>query len=193
MFFCIIVGGQDEDWSLRAETSAPIPGDISVPQPLLIKAERRLPDFGIFFTTSVHGLLGLHRICWGTRTSAVTRTLPIVIEIKPYHEVYGAQVESVGELMKDTRAQIEQQVQFAFNEYTVSNIMHVVLVVGFHWDIMEFKRDNVVPLPNKRVGPVDKRKCRPGIPTTLRLKTRGAGFVPRELLNQDKTDFSNEF
>lgn len=116
-----------------------------------------------------------------------------MVEIKPYHEVHGAQVESIEELMKDARAQIEQQVQFAFDEYTVSNTMHVVLVIGFHWDIMEFKRHDMVPLPDRRVGPVDKRKRRPGIPTTLRLKTRGAEFVPRELLNQDKTDFSNEF
>lgn len=125
-----------------------------------------------------------------------SRTLPILIEIKPYHVALGAKSIDLADIsysMLGAKVQIQEQAQFAFDEYKDLDNIHVVLVVGFHWDIKEFKRSEIEVLPDMKTA-----SKRPAISAFLANVRSGNvlqqdRFNPRPLWNVAQTDFHQDF
>jgi len=166
---CVTIEG-DEDWSRNVEIS-----DSSLDatdKRLNISTENRIPDFGLFFT------------------SRGIRTLPILVEIKPYHETKGA--AAVSFTMNHARTQTEEQARFAFDQYPLLDKVYIVLIVGFHWAIREIKRRDLQSLPSHKVGPTSRRK-RSALPTQWTACDTVYQYMPRQLLNDDRTDYSEDF
>lgn len=141
---------------------------------LEVKTQHRTPDFSVFFADGDRDIQ--------------TRSLPVIVEIKPYDVINGQELDVISIVMDRTRNQLQEQVYFAFDRYTMLNDIYVLCVVGWHWDILHFKRrDNTLP-PGKYKG--IRRKGRARASAT---PVDDHVFNPRHLLNNEKKDFSRDF
>jgi hypothetical protein len=163
-FDCLKTEGS-KDYSMTADTSV----SSDVDGFLVIKDQGRTPDFSMFFAS------GDFR----------TRSLPVVVEIKPYHPIKGDADDAVLGAMEDTRYQLLEQVSFGLDRYRVLDVMYVLCVIGWHWDMLKFERGpNNELSTGKYVGKDKGKKKAPDDSHTFR---------PRYLLNKKRTDLSNEF
>lgn len=141
---------------------------------MTVKNQNRFPDFAVFFASQGYK----------------SRILPILVEIKPYTDGslggFGAVVE-----MERARAQIKEQARFAFDEYKDLTKIHVIIIVGYHWDIKEFKRAKMHALPDNKT--VDPRRRRALPSAFYNPSERHYGFTSHPLRKDDQEDFSDDF
>jgi len=109
----------DEDYSIIADTSFSSDSDTNE---FVVKDQGRAPDFSIFFRSGDFS----------------TRSFPLIIEIKPYHPIRGDTTDGIVKVMENTREQLLEQVAFALDKYKILNVIHIICVVGWHWDMLEF-------------------------------------------------------
>jgi hypothetical protein len=165
-----------EDYSMIADTSAH--SDYDTNEQMQIKDQYRIPDFSVFFASGDYP----------------TRSLPVIVEIKPYHNILGEDPDGVLMSMELTRVQLQEQVYFAFDTYTLMNDIYVLCVIGWHWDMLKFeRRSNMLP-SGKYSGDLQSKG---------KGKGKGKGsedgavydhpFKPRHILNSQRNDFSDDF
>jgi len=154
-----------EDYSMTADTSV----SSDVDGFLVIKDQGRTPDFSMFFASG-----DFH-----------TRSLPVVVEIKPYHPIKGDTDDAVLGVMEDTRDQLLEQVSFGLDRYRMLDVMYVLCVIGWHWDMLKFERGPNNELPTGKYVVKAKGKQKPLDDNHI--------FRPRHLLNKKRTDLSDEF
>lgn len=165
----------NEDYSITADSSTSSDSEL-----IQVKDQYRVPDFSVFFASGDYP----------------TRSLPIIVEIKPYHYVLGDEPDSIYISMELTRRQLQEQVCFAFDRYTLMDDIYVLCVIGWHWDLLKFeRRSNQLP-SGKYVGDIRSKG---------KGKGKGKGkkddvgavyehdFKPRHMLNSQRDDFSDDF
>jgi hypothetical protein len=89
-----------------------------------IKDQHRTPDVSVFYASG----------CF------LTCSFPIIIEIKPYHMIHGDNPEFICTVNELTKNQLQEQVYFAFDTYTMLNDIHVLCAIEWHWDMLKFER-----------------------------------------------------
>lgn len=110
----------------------------------------------------------------------------MIVEIKPYHIIHGDDPDAILTVMELTRDQLQEQVYFAFDTYTMLDDIYVLCVVGWHWDMLKFERGGNKLSVGKYVGGLQsKGKQKKAIDDH--------GFVSHHLLNEQLNDFSDDF
>jgi hypothetical protein len=87
--------------------------------------------------------------------------------------------------MEAMRTQLQEQVYFVFDTYTLLNELYVLCVIGWHWDILKFERAGNELRSGKYTGEDQGEDQTRAIDDHV--------FNPRELLNSQRNDFSHDF
>jgi hypothetical protein len=159
---------------MTADTSASSDSDTN--EQMQVKDQYRIPDFSVFFASGDYP----------------TRSLPVIVEIKPYQNILGDEPDAIFMAMEFTRTQLQEQVYFAFDTYTLMDDIYVLCIIGWHWDLLKFeRRSNQLP-SGKYAGDIQSKGKGKG-------KGRRVGavydhdFNPRHMLNSQRNDFSDDF
>ena len=136
---------------------------------LVIKDQGCTPNCSMFFTS------GDFHTC----------LLLAVVEIKPYHPIKGNTDDTVLGVMEDTRDQLLELVSFGLDRYRMLDVMYVLYVIGWQWDMLKFKRGpNNKLLTSKYIGKAKAKQ---------KVLDDSHTFRPCHLLNKKCTDLSDEF